>query len=208
MGILNSIKTRKVNEELEIFEKVGKYEIYEPSNEIWSEITELFSQADQDKIEDGQYVSTFGKDATIQLFRLLTNIDMTEKVYDTYATKRNVRLMLVQQYVIEVVQTYLKLGMTTIENEKLSEELGVDKPKNRNDKTVILDQWKEKETERNTPKIIGGEIKNGNIVLAGEVKQPEIAPIHNIDDEIADLERKIKEKKRADLFKQLAELGE
>lgn len=200
MGILNGIKTRKMDREMEVFESVGNYKVYEPDEETFKQVIDLFSEAEQDKMEDGQYVSSFGREATIQLFRLLTNIDMTEKMYDTYATKRNVRLMLVQQYIIQVVQNYLKLGMAVVENEKFAEEMEVEtKSQNRNDKTVILDKWKEKENERKAQEIVNEGIENGHIVEVGE---------KSIDDEIASLERKLKEKKREELLKKLAELGE
>lgn len=209
MGILNGIKTRKVNGDLDVFETVGNYKVFEPNEEIWKQVVELFSQADQDRIEDGQYVSTFGKEATIQLFRLLTNIDMTEKMYDTYATKRNVRLMLVQQYIIEVVQTYLKLGMITIENEKLSQDIGVEsKPKNRNDKTVILEQMKKNETERKAQEIVAEGIENGHIV---EVSSDHIAEVSKKVDAMTDDELDIelaRLEKIAKIKKLQAELGE
>lgn len=204
MGILtNGIKTRKMSEELEIFEKVGKYEVYEINEDMWKEISELFSKAEQEKMGDGQYNTTFGKEASIRLFNILTNIDMTESTYEKYATKRNGRLALVQQYISEVINTYLLIAVKSVENAKLSEGLGVEKPKNRNDKVVILEQMKKNETERKAQEVVDEGIENGHIVEIGETKS-----IDNIDDEIADLERKIKEKKRADLLKQLKELGE
>lgn len=192
MRILNGIKTRKMSEELEVFEKVGKFEVYEPNEAIWHEITELFFKADQDKTEDGQYISSFSKEATIQLFRLLTNIDMTEKMYDTYATKRNARLMLVQQYVIEVIQTYLKLGMASIENEKLSQDLGIIDPKNRNDKNVTLEQIGQHEMEGKEEQGIAADvITEGYIVTEADHITKKIEDMTNeeLDIELARLEK-------------------
>ena len=208
MGILNGIKTKKVNEEMEIFEKVGKYVVYEPSEEVWAEITDLFTQADQEKLDDGRYQTTFGKEATIKLFQLLTNIDMTEKTYDTYATKRNVRLMLVQQYIIEVVQTYLKLGMTSIENERLGEDLGVEKPKNRNDKTVILDKMRKNEAERKAKEIVDKGIETGHIVEVVSDHIPDVGKkVEDMTDDELDAELKRLEK-IAKVKRLQAELGE
>ena len=200
MGLFNGIKTRKLDKDLVVFESVGNYKVYEPDSEIWEEIIEMFKDVEQNRNEDGEFVSTFGKESTIKLFRLLTNIDMTEKLYNEYATKRNVRLALVQQYLVQVIQSYIKLGFTAAENEKLSDDLGVEKPKNRNDKTVILEQMKQNEAKRKeeqgvVAELIEGEFVQGANSIYKATKNLEDMTDEELDIEIARLEKIAKIKK-------------
>ena len=207
MGLFNGIKTRKIDKDLVVFESVGNYKVYEPDSEIWEEIIEMFKDVEQNRNEEGEFVSTFGKESTIKLFRLLTNIDMTERMYDEYATKRNVRLALVQQYLVQVIQNYIKLGFTAAENEKLSYDLGVEKPKNRNDKTVILEQMKQNEIERKEKQIITAETVDGELVLNTNNNYKTDKNIEDMTDEELDTEMARLEK-IAKIKRLKAELGE
>lgn len=214
MGILSgfknkiiAVKTREINEELDIFEVIDdKYVVYEMYDKAIDEITEMFNQIEIEKKSDENYIREFSKESTIKLFNLLTNIEMDEYTYDRFSKKSNARLMAVKVTIEKLLTMNLNTGNTDIENNK---RLGVEsKPKNRNDKPVILEQWKEKEAERKAQEVVDKGIENGHIVEVGSDHIAEVSKKVDAmtDDELnAELARL---EKIAKIKKLQAELGE
>ena len=134
------------------------------------------------------------------MFELLTNVNVDECIRGK--ERLSIKILTVSNYIKKVVADTIELVISEDEANKSLEMLGINKSQeketkktNRNDKEVILEQWKEKEIERK-------ELQKDNEIIEQELPQ-----VEDIDAEIERLEKEVKEKKRQELLKQLAELG-
>ena len=133
------------------------------------------------------------------MFELLTNVNVDECIRGK--ERLSIKILTVSNYIKKVVADTIELVISEDEANKSLEMLGINKSQeketkktNRNDKEVILEQWKEKEMERKESQ-------------KEEIVEQELPQVEDLDVEIERLEKELKEKKRQELLKQLAELN-
>ena len=180
----------------ELYKTKDEFKIYYPqTQEKIEKFLEIIKRAD---IKDNE-IELEGEDLVCDMFELLTNVNVDECIRGK--ERLSIKILTVSNYIKKVVADTIELVISEDEANKSLEMLGINKSQeketkktNRNDKEVILEQWKEKEMERK-------ESQNDNETIEQELPQ-----VEDIDTEIERLEKEVKEKKRQELLKQLAEL--
>ena len=181
----------------ELYKTKDEFKIYYPqTQEKIEKFLEIIKRAD---IKDNE-IELNGEDLVCDMFELLTNVNVDECIRGK--ERLSIKILTVSNYIKKVVADTIELVISEDEANKSLEMLGINKSQeketkktNRNDKEVILEQWKEKEMERK-------ESQKDN-----ETIEQEFSQVEDIDTEIERLEKEVKEKKRQELLKQLAELG-
>lgn len=181
----------------ELYKTKDEFKIYYPqTQEKIEKFLEIIKRAD---IKDNE-IELNGEDLVCDMFELLTNVNVDECIRGK--ERLSIKILTVSNYIKKVVADTIELVISEDEANKSLEMLGINKSQeketkktNRNDKEVILEQWKEKEMERK-------ELQKDN-----ETIEQEFSQVEDIDTEIERLEKEVKEKKRQELLKQLAELG-
>ena len=180
----------------ELYKVKDEFKIYYPqTQEKIEKFLEIIKRAD---IKDNE-IELNGEDLVCDMFELLTNENVDEWIRGK--ERLSIKILTVSNYIKKVVADTIELVISEDEANKSLEMLGINKSQeketkktNRNDKEVILEQWKEKEMERKESQ-------------KEEIIEQELPQVEDIDAEIERLEKKLKEKKRQELLKQLAELG-
>ena len=181
----------------ELYKTKDEFKIYYPqTQEKIEKFLEIIKRAD---IKDNE-IELNGEDLVCDMFELLTNVNVDECIRGK--ERLSIKILTVSNYIKKVVADTIELVISEDEANKSLEMLGINKSQekeikktDRNDKEVILEQWKEKEMERK-------ELQKDN-----ETIEQEFSQVEDIDTEIERLEKEVKEKKRQELLKQLAELG-
>ena len=181
----------------ELYKTKDEFKIYYPqTQEKIEKFLEIIKRAD---IKDNE-IELKGEDLVCDMFELLTNVNVDECIRGK--ERLSIKILTVSNYIKKVVADTIELVISEDEANKSLEMLGINKSQekeikktDRNDKEVILEQWKEKEMERK-------ELQKDN-----ETIEQEFSQVEDIDTEIERLEKEVKEKKRQELLKQLAELG-
>ena len=181
----------------ELYKTKDEFKIYYPqTQEKIEKFLEIIKRA---YIKDNE-IELNGEDLVCDMFELLTNVNVDECIRGK--ERLSIKILTVSNYIKKVVADTIELVISEDEANKSLEMLGINKSQekeikktDRNDKEVILEQWKEKEMERK-------ELQKDN-----ETIEQEFSQVEDIDTEIERLEKEVKEKKRQELLKQLAELG-
>ena len=181
----------------ELYKTKDEFKIYYPqTQEKIEKFLEIIKRAD---IKDNE-IELKGENLVCDMFELLTNVNVDECIRGK--ERLSIKILTVSNYIKKVVADTIELVISEDEANKSLEMLGINKSQeketkktNRNDKEVILEQWKEKEMERK-------ELQKDNETIEQELPQ-----VEDIDVDIERLEKELKEKKRQELLKQLAELG-
>ena len=181
----------------ELYKTKDEFKIYYPqTQEKIEKFLEIIKRAD---IKDNE-IELNGEDLVCDMFELLSNVNVDECIRGK--ERLSIKILTVSNYIKKVVADTIELVISEDEANKSLEMLGINKSQeketkktDRNDKEVILEQWKEKEMERK-------ELQKDN-----ESIEQEFSQVEDIDAEIERLEKELKEKKRQELLKQLAELG-
>ena len=180
----------------ELYKTKDEFKIYYPqTQEKIEKFLEIIKRAD---IKDNE-IALNGEDLVCDMFELLTNVNVDECIRGK--ERLSIKILTVSNYIKKVVADTIELVISEDEANKSLEMLGINKSQeketkktNRNDKEVILEQWKEKEIERKESQ-------------KEEIVEQELPQVEDLDVEIERLEKELKEKKRQELLKQLAELG-
>ena len=181
----------------ELYKTKDEFKVYYPqTQEKIEKFLEIIKRAD---IKDNE-IELKGENLVCDMFELLTNVNVDECIRGK--ERLSIKILTVSNYIKKVVADTIELVISEDEANKSLEMLGINKSQekeikktDRNDKEVILEQWKEKEMERK-------ELQKDN-----ETIEQEFSQVEDIDTEIERLEKEVKEKKRQELLKQLAELG-
>ena len=181
----------------ELYKTKDEFKVYYPqTQEKIEKFLEIIKRA---YIKDNE-IELNGEDLVCDMFELLTNVNVDECIRGK--ERLSIKILTVSNYIKKVVADTIELVISEDEANKSLEMLGINKSQekeikktDRNDKEVILEQWKEKEMERK-------ELQKDN-----ETIEQEFSQVEDIDTEIERLEKEVKEKKRQELLKQLAELG-
>ena len=181
----------------ELYKTKDEFKVYYPqTQEKIEKFLEIIKRAD---IKDNE-IELKGEDLVCDMFELLTNVNVDECIRGK--ERLSIKILTVSNYIKKVVADTIELVISEDEANKSLEMLGINrsqeketKKTDRNDKEIILEQWKEKEMERK-------ELQKDN-----ESIEQEFSQVEDIDAEIERLEKELKEKKRQELLKQLAELG-
>ena len=180
----------------ELYKTKDEFKIYYPqTQEKIEKFLEIIKRAD---IKDNE-IELKGEDLVCDMFELLTNVNVDECIRGK--ERLSIKILTVSNYIKKVVADTIELVISEDEANKSLEMLGINKSQeketkktDRNDKEAILEQWKEKEMERKESQ-------------KEEIIEQELPQVEDIDAEIERLEKEVKEKKRQELLKQLAELG-
>ena len=196
MGLFTKKTVNRDFEGCELYKTKDEFKIYYPqTQEKVEKFLEIIKRAD---IKDNE-IELNGEDLVCDMFELLTNVNVDECIR---GKKRfSIKILTVANYIKKVVADTIELVISENEANKSLEMLGINKSQeketkktNRNDKEVILEQWKEKEMERKESQ-------------KEEIVEQELPQVEDLDVEIERLEKELKEKQRQELLKQLAELG-
>ena len=180
----------------ELYKTKDEFKIYYPqTQEKIEKFLEIIKRAD---IKDNE-IELKGEDLVCDMFELLTNVNVDECIRGK--ERLSIKILTVSNYIKKVVADTIELVISEDEANKSLEMLGINKSQeketkktDRNDKEAILEQWKEKEMERKESQ-------------KEEIIEQQLPQVEDIDAEIERLEKEVKEKKRQELLKQLAELG-
>ena len=180
----------------ELYKTKDEFKIYYPqTQEKIEKFLEIIKRAD---IKDNE-IELKGEDLVCDMFELLTNVNVDECIRGK--ERLSIKILTVSNYIKKVVADTIELVISEDEANKSLEMLGINKSQekeikktDRNDKEIILEQCKEKEIERKESQ-------------KEEIVEQELPQVEDLDVEIERLEKELKEKKRQELLKQLAELG-
>lgn len=125
MGLFDK-KTKKVEfEKGSIYKSIGEYDVYYPdTEESMTKVTDLLQSSNKSE-SNGQTQIDFSDDMTLELFDILTNVNMTKDRWEKNKVKMEFRLRIVANYIQDVLMDTIELIKSEIETTNSREKLGI-----------------------------------------------------------------------------------